>query len=184
MRYVWECWRPWVQSVAESFGVSPRCRRGAPRSRRPCGRRGATNAVYAISQGSGNTGATIYAKNSSTTGANSGVYGVTQSSNSNALGTAGIYASGTGAGEGMYAENDSTGSAAGIYSIALAHGNTGYAGYFTNIGTGAINYGLYASTSSSTGWWIFQRQYLHHNPVVRQKHEKGHRGSRYRGRAR
>jgi Chaperone of endosialidase len=30
--------------------------------------------------------------------------------------------------------------------------NTGYAGYFQNTGTGAINYGIYATTASSTGW--------------------------------
>ena len=34
----------------------------------------------------------------------------------------------------------------------MAAGYTAYGGYFTNTGTGAINYGLYASTSSATGW--------------------------------
>ena len=41
---------------------------------------------------------------------------------------------------------------AALFGAATGNANTGYAGYFTNTSTAVVNYGLYASTSSSTGW--------------------------------
>lgn len=52
----------------------------------------------------------------------------------------------------VYGTNSGTGSGYGEYGAMTGHANTGYAGFFTNTGTGAINYGLYATTSSTTGW--------------------------------
>jgi hypothetical protein len=45
----------------------------------------------------------------------------------------------------------STGAAYALRST-LNSTNTGYAGYFTNTDTASVSYGLYASTSSATGW--------------------------------
>ena len=41
---------------------------------------------------------------------------------------------------------------AAVFAAATGSANTGYAGFFTNTSTGVANYGLYASTSSATGW--------------------------------
>lgn len=46
----------------------------------------------------------------------------------------------------------STGTAYAVRSVLSGTGNTGYAGYLANTGTNAVNYGLYASTSSATGY--------------------------------
>ena len=45
-----------------------------------------------------------------------------------------------------------TATGVGVYGENLNAANTGYGGYFANTGTGAVNYGLYATTSSTTGW--------------------------------
>ena len=82
--------------------------------------------------------------------ANGGIYG-TQSSST----YAGVYGTNTsvsGAGYGGYFSTSTTGAGYGAYHIASGTGNTGYAGYFTNTSTGVVNYGLYASTSSTTGY--------------------------------
>ncbi len=40
----------------------------------------------------------------------------------------------------------------GVWGLNQGTPNTGYAGYFTNSDTSSVSYGIYASTSSSTGW--------------------------------
>jgi hypothetical protein len=46
----------------------------------------------------------------------------------------------------------STGAAYALRSTISSAANTGYAGYFSNTGTGAVNYGIYAGTASTTGY--------------------------------
>ena len=64
----------------------------------------------------------------------------------------GLYNAASGTGYGAYFGNTATGAQYGTYSSTTGTGNTGYAGYFTNTSTGVVNYGLYASTSSTTGY--------------------------------
>ena len=56
---------------------------------------------------------------------------------------------------GVYATLADQTTGAAVYAAETGTGNKGYAGYFTNTGTNAVNYGLYASTSSSTGYAIY-----------------------------
>src|SRR6201999_1470635 len=79
-----------------------------------------------------------------------GIYG-TQSSASYA-GVQGVNTSISGTGYGGLFSAATTGAGYGVSSSITGIGNTGYAGYFTNTSTGVVNYGLYASTSSTTGW--------------------------------
>ena len=51
-----------------------------------------------------------------------------------------------------YFSNSGTGAAYGVYSVENGTNDTGYAGYFANNATTTGNYGLYASTSSTTGY--------------------------------
>ena len=61
-------------------------------------------------------------------------------------------AAATSTGEVLSISDITTGAGFGVYTAMTGFGNTGYAGYFTNTSTGALNYGLYASTSSASGW--------------------------------
>jgi hypothetical protein len=73
---------------------------------------------------------------------------------SNSYGTFGVYATSqnTGTGYGVYAQSLSTGAGYGVYGTITGHGNTGYAGYFSNTDTSsATNYGIYASVAGSGG---------------------------------
>jgi hypothetical protein len=113
--------------------------------------------VYGQNSGHSNTGYAGYFINTDTsTSTNYGVYG-----QCNGTGTcAGVYGfsannvgvSAVGANFGIYAVSGSTGGGIGVYGTENGTTNTGYAGFFSNTGTGAVNYGLYATTSSSTGW--------------------------------
>ena len=138
---------------------------------------GAGFGVYGTITGHGNTGYAGYFTNTDTsTNVNYGIYGITLSTGSSSAGVYGQNDVGDGVlgksanGIGTYGQsNNNTGvlgqgatagvvgqafsaSGAGVAGWQLAAGNTAYGGYFTNTGTGAINYGLYASTSSATGW--------------------------------
>ena len=81
---------------------------------------------------------------------NGGEY-ATQTNNGYA-GVAGLNSSTSGSGYGGYFSATTTGAGFGVAGSMAGIGNTGYAGYFTNTSTGVVNYGLYASTSSATGW--------------------------------
>jgi hypothetical protein len=61
-------------------------------------------------------------------------------------------AAATSTGKVLSISDTTTGPGYGVYSVMSGLGNTGYAGYFANTDTGAANYGLYASTSSSLGY--------------------------------
>jgi hypothetical protein len=61
----------------------------------------------------------------------------------------------TSTGKVLSLSDTTTGPGYGVYSLMSGLGNTGYAGYFANTDTGAANYGLYASTSSSSGYAIY-----------------------------
>ena len=61
-------------------------------------------------------------------------------------------ASATSTGKVLSISDATTGAGYGVSSAMTGLGNTGYAGYFTNTSTSILNYGLYASTSSSTGY--------------------------------
>jgi hypothetical protein len=52
----------------------------------------------------------------------------------------------------VYAATASTTTGAAVFGAITGTGNTGYAGYFANTSTGVLNYGLYASTSSASGY--------------------------------
>ena len=98
---------------------------------------------------------------SSTSSNSAGVYGegdcgscagVTGVSANNAgvsgSGDPGVYASS--AGDAIYANNYGTGTVYGVQSVMTGHGNTGYAGYFTNTDTSSSsNYGVYGITLST-----------------------------------
>lgn len=64
-------------------------------------------------------------------------------SNSNAAATTGVV---------LALTNTATGASKNISSVESGAANTGYAGYFSNTGTGAVNYALYATASSTTGY--------------------------------
>jgi hypothetical protein len=108
--------------------------------------------IYGVENGTGNTGYGGYFTDTATTGANYGVWAQIASTDNNAAAVVGINGAGTGNGTGIAGEVLSTGAPKGVYGVAAGNANTGYGGYFTNTGTGAVNYGLYASTSSSTGY--------------------------------
>ncbi len=63
-----------------------------------------------------------------------------------------INSTASGSGYGVYAISATTTNGTDIYALNDGTGNTGYAGYFTNTSTGVLNFGLYASTSSASGW--------------------------------
>ena len=90
-----------------------------------------------------NTGYALYA-NSAATGTGYGIY-----SNMSAANT----------GFAIYANTPATGTAyRHAHSQITGHGNTGYAGYFTNTDTGSganVNYGLYVNNSNATGYAIY-----------------------------
>ena len=59
----------------------------------------------------------------------------------------------TSTGKVLSISDTTTGAGYGVYSAMTGLGNTGYAGYFTNIDTGAdANYGVYASNASASGY--------------------------------
>jgi hypothetical protein len=124
--------------------------------------------VYGTITGHGNTGYAGYFVNTDTSvSVNYGVYGyvsaTTTSGNSyptgvygegdcaNCIGVsgsstndAGVYA--TGGFAGVYAISPGAGTGYGVYGTITGHGNTGYAGYFTNTDTSTnTNYGVYAT---------------------------------------
>ena len=119
--------------------------------------------------GHGNTGYAGYFINTDTSSnSNYGVYGTVKSTGSqssgvygecdsvNCAGTVGISTSGdgvygSGGLAGIFGNGGTTTSIAVEGQQAIA-ANTGYAGYFANTGTGAINYGIYASVASATGY--------------------------------
>ena len=61
-------------------------------------------------------------------------------------------AAATSTGKVLSISDATTGAGYGVASAMTGLDNTGYAGYFTNTSTGVLNYGLYASTSSASGW--------------------------------
>ena len=77
--------------------------------------------------------------------------GKTISTSAFASGVAGVDQS-SGNGFGVQGISYSTGAGSGVNGTVIGSANTGYAGFFANTGTGAINYGIYATTSSATGW--------------------------------
>ena len=101
--------------------------------------------------GGANTVYGVYGTNSEVAGSGPTTYGVY---GTDAYGNYGVYGSqtkGSGGGYAGYFTNNSTGAGFGMYGSETGAANTGYAGYFANTGTGSVNYGLYASTSSTTG---------------------------------
>jgi hypothetical protein len=141
---------------------------------------GAGYGVYGSITGHGNTGYAGYFTNTDTSSnSNYGVYGIVQSTGANSAGVygecdsgncqgvAGFSSNGTGvagtgnngygvvgAGNvaGVLGNTYSTSTGVGVQGNQYGAANTGYAGFFSKTGTGAVNYGLYATTSSTTGW--------------------------------
>ena len=102
--------------------------------------------------GGANTVYGVYGTNSEVAGSGPTTYGVY---GTDAYGNYGVYGSqtkGSGGGYAGYFTNNSTGAGFGMYGSEIGAANTGYAGYFANTGTGSVNYGLYASTSSASGY--------------------------------
>jgi hypothetical protein len=99
---------------------------------------GSGSAIYAINTNTGNSNQAIFATNA-TNGAGAGIVGQLSSS-----------AATTGAA--VYGNTLSTGVGYGVYGTITGHGNTGYAGYFTNTDTSSnLNYGVYGITLSTNG---------------------------------
>jgi hypothetical protein len=126
--------------------------------------KGAGYGVYSSMAGHGNTGYAGYFINTDTSNnLNYGIYAAGGSEGYGVLGTSlnnvgvfgqstnnlGILAQGPNA---FVAQASGTGVNYGVNSQITGAANTGYAGYFSNTGTGAINYGIYATTSSATGY--------------------------------
>ena len=72
--------------------------------------------------------------------------------NGNILSLQNSAASATSTGKVLSLSDATTGSGYGVYSVMSGLANTGYAGYFSNTDTGAVNYALYAANSSPSGY--------------------------------
>jgi hypothetical protein len=103
----------------------------------------------------GNTGYAGYFINTDTSSStNYAVYALAAGSNAFGVWSSGVATGvyGQGSGAGVYGYTWNTGVGSGVFGVAGGTGNTGYGGWFSNTSTGVVNYGLYASTSSATGW--------------------------------
>jgi trimeric autotransporter adhesin len=126
---------------------------------------GSSYGVYGSITGHGNTGYAGYFTNTDTSsnvnygiyvsGASSGGYAIYATSNATGIWASGVnygaYAQGGGT-AGIYGLGYNTGAGAGVMGIENGAANTGYGGYFSNTGTGVVNYGIYATVSGASAW--------------------------------
>ena len=61
----------------------------------------------------------------------------------------------TSTGKVLSISDTTTGPGYGLYSVMSGVGNTGYAGYFTNTATSGVNYGVYGTDASSSGYGVY-----------------------------